>query len=261
MAKVTIYKTDGSLGESYMEAVSRVSPTYINMSFERRVELILNYFLDTNNAVFRDYQNGGYLKAWPIPDGQLQIDLDWYSILYTGSFSTEGSRVTSVGILDGAGVYTEYSGDIRYQGLPLITPLEGNSTVTALSRVEPSGSEGISILGNFIVTSQLAIQGQVEAWIYQGVDSTGKVLREIAGGGNLVFNNNSGPIDIISGQFTTVYVDTRNFPIVNPNVLLDYIFIEDASIPISSSAATTDILSGNDIVTLTGTRGSVAMIA
>lgn len=258
MANVTIYTTDGLLGNTYQEAISEMPFVIANTTYKDRVEGLLDYFLDTNNAVIWDYRNGGFLNFGLLPDGKFKIDLDGYSIWYTGVFSTSGSTVTSVDILDGAGFYIGYSGNIRYEGLPLFSPQSGNASLTTLSSALPDSTSGTVLVGNVLATPMGVIQGQIESWLWMGIDGNGKALREVIGGGNLVFNNNLGYLNIVSGEFTTISVDLRDYPLVVPDTLLDYIIIEGASIPLAATPATINVLSGNDTITLTGTRGSEA---
>jgi Ca2+-binding RTX toxin-like protein len=256
MATGNIYTTDGTLIESFYDSWSRSVP-YANLTLETRLESILNYFMETNNAAGWDYQMGGYLRYGLLPDGRFKIDLDAFSLTFVGTFSTRGSTVRSINLIDAFGGVTIYEGVFNYQGLPFFTPLWGTSSLSTVGRIEPNGTDRGTVFLNATVSPELYIQGQIQGISSTFVDSSGNSVEDSIGGGNIFFSNGSGSMDVVSGYFTSAYFGSAKFPPTRPNTVIDYIKIDNAYVPLSATSASFDILSGNDYIALTGSRGSL----
>ena len=106
----------------------------MNQTLETRLENVLNYFIETNNAVGYDYRAGGYVNYGLLPDGRFAIDLDGFSMKFVGTFSTTGSRVTSINIWDSFGGVTIYEGVFDYVGLPFFSAQRGDATLNSRPR-------------------------------------------------------------------------------------------------------------------------------
>jgi hypothetical protein len=256
MANVTQYSTDGTLKNYGREELDLIEP-WMNVPFETRIETTLNSYLDVNRSVSLDYQSGGYLNWGSLPDGTLKIDLDNYTLWFEGFSSYAGSRVTSIQILDKFGNFNIVNGDMLYSGLPFFSSIQDGSKISLLGYGDPTLTTGSIVVVDASITKDFIITGQIETLIYSFVDSTYEAsVRDITSGGNVDFNNYSGSFDVTSGFFTSASFDSRDYPLIDAELLNNYILVENVYIPISGTSASTNIFSGDDLITLTGTFGS-----
>lgn len=259
MAIVKTYITDGSLINALYEELARIAP-YRDVPLETRLENALQYFIDLSNAVAYDYQMGGYVNYGMLPDGKFRVDLDAFSIIFDGAFSSSGSRVTSINLRDSFGGLNIYEGVFNYAGLPLFSNSVGNGTLTSVGRIEPNGTDSSSVFLNATVSPELNVQGTIQGFVSAFVDASGNKVHDFTGGGNATFNNSSGSMDVVSGTFTSGSFSTSKFPSTVYEVI-DSFTVENAYIPLSSTFNTLDILSGDDVATMAGTRGSMAYVS
>jgi Ca2+-binding RTX toxin-like protein len=259
MATVTVSTNQGTLYTTAPELLSQMTP-YQNMTLKARIEPILNYYSNINNAVSNDYNAGGYFKYGLLPNGQLKFDLDGYELWYTGTFSSSGSQVTNIVVMDLSNRYVvQIEGNIAYTGLPFFTGVNGISRITSLGYVNATGTEASSLQVNATINSSSVIAGEITAMGVQFVDSSGQlVTRDFTSGGNVAFTNASGSFNVLSGGFTSNSIDNRSYPLNDPLTLLDYILVENFFMPITATTATfnAQLLDGNDNFTLIGSRGS-----
>ena len=259
MATVTVSTNQGTLINSSQNLLDQMAP-YANLTLKARIEPILNYYNNINKAVSNDYSAGGYLKYGLLPNGQFQVDLDGFSLWYTGTFSQSGSLVTSIVVKDlSNGYVVQVEGSIAYAGVPFFTGINGASRISSMGYINASSTEASSLQVNATINSNSIIAGQITAMAVQFVDASGKIVtRDFTSGGNVAFTNETGSFSVLSGGFTTNSLDNRSYPLNNPDTLLDYVLIENFYMPITATTATfnAQLLSGNDTFTLIGSRGS-----
>ena len=249
MAKVSIYSTQGIL-RTAVENVAALSSPYANLTYETRMENVLNYFQTINNLVSSDYSSGGYLNYGLLNDGRFQIDLDTYTVKYTGSFTLNGSTVTKIELINN---YTKDSmlvgGSLNYSGLPFFSNVVNGSKLSSL--IAYSGDDTASINLNAIFIGGGTITGTLLGAGY----GYKKTYVEVLEGGNLSFSRVNNIFDVDSnGTFTKIFVGVFN---TTTQDVIDFISSEDVIFPANKIISQIDLYGGADQVTLTGTVGSI----
>lgn len=182
MANVSIFTTKGDLKNKVNEVIALASP-YAELTYEKRIENVLNYYDAIIGGVTTDYVNLGYLNYGLTNDGRFQIDLDNYRLKFTGTFGYLGSKVSKVEIynyLDDT-TYT-IDGALNYIGLPFFSAIKANSKISSLSSFESSGQyvrvhmDGTYSNGN--------ISGKIIG-VGAGYNKLGVVYLEVLEGGNI----------------------------------------------------------------------------
>lgn len=254
MAFVDVYLTDGSIRQSANEAWNRAGP-YANLALETRLETVLNLFQTTDQAVYSDYLAGGYLNYGITENSDFRVDLDYHTIWYRGAFSTRGSYVSSVEILDAAQNYITFKGDMYWSGFPLFSTLITNTSLTEVGWRAPGKQEGLVISGSVILTPQGYSEGHINTISAEFTDANGFLVLDNTTGGDVFFDNSSGRADIKSGQFTSASFMIRP-PGTGSEGVLDRITFADVTIPLTATANTFDIMAQDDSVILSGSVGS-----
>jgi hypothetical protein len=258
MATITVSTNQGTLDRSGRELLNQTAP-FADLNVKSRMETALNIYGNVNNAVSNDYLAGGFLNFGFLPNGQYKVDLDGYELWYTGTLSQRGSLVTSIDVLNRMnGDLVRIEGNIAYTGLPFFTSVGSTSPISALYLTNASSTVSSLLLVEATINPSSIIAGKITTTIYQFVNSSGNLaIRDFTGGGNVTFTNAQGSFNVLSGGFTESSIDTRGYPLINPDTTLDYIAAKGFFMPISASAAMFDVLAGSDTIYLIGSRGSL----
>jgi len=257
MADVEVFNGNGGLVQSINDYNNTVGP-YADIPLETRLETSLDSFISFNDRVLADYRQGGYINYGIQSDGTFRVDLDNYTIEYTGSFSTAGSYVTEVDFYEISTTnLLEYAGEFYYAGLPLFTNFAGN---VLYEQVASSNSQGrFSLDGNVVGSPNGFLEGLITDWTYVlNADADGNKVVDVAFGGDVAFDNRGGSVDVKTGEFrgvgfATVAADNAG----NVGDVLNSVTFTDISVPTTITNSNFNILEGDDAISLTGTFGSL----
>ena len=132
MATINVYSSQGNLSKSIDAVIAATSP-YANLTYEARIENVLNYYQTINELVSIDYGAGGYLNYGLLNDGRFAVDLDNYQLRYTGTFGYSSSKVDKIEAIDlSTNIKYTIEGSLDYSGVPFFSSINSGSKISAI---------------------------------------------------------------------------------------------------------------------------------
>jgi Ca2+-binding RTX toxin-like protein len=252
MAKINVYSTQGILSKAIDDVITASSP-YANLTYEARIENVLNYYQTINDLISFDFNNEGYLNYGIMSDGRFAVDLDNYQIRYTGTFGYSSSTVYKIEVFD-LTTNTSYSveGSLNYSGVPFFTGIESGSKLTALESFTSSYEfTRVQLDGSF--SSNGTITGTLTG-IGSGYIKSGIAYLEVIEGGTSAINRTGGKFDVdANGSFKKGWVGVFDS---STGDTIDSITAENIIFPLYKKVSDMNLYEGADTFNLSGSTGS-----
>lgn len=261
MANTIIYNTTNKLATVAGQIAD--NDPYQQLSLADRFNSVLAGYSDFNKYIAQDYSVGGRMLYGSIDGEHYRVTLDNYDLTYTGTFSSTFSRVSEVSVRyipDGSN--KTLKGDITYNGLPFFTAENLSSTISSLGASGVGFSVNLSMNAKFsgsfdiVGTIQSVDSGLFSADFQSGKTST---FYSESLSGNIRFQIAGIYSDSINSRITGGYLDSLSLGLYDgkAGVFTDSVLSKNADISLTKPSSDSLDTSSNDVITLTGSLGSL----